>query len=158
MIDTCKLVYSGLTEDDKREICSWNYDGKYAIYNLPSYEGMQERKSGFLNPEREKNFLGFREDGMLVGFVNILEERTEVFIGIGVKPDCCGKHYGHRILEQTCRISKEKYPEKPLYLEVRTWNLRAVRCYQNAGFRIDGEPFQQNTGIGTGEFYRMVRA
>ncbi len=39
-----------LTEADKREICSWRYDGEHAIYNLPSYEEMRQWKTGFLNP------------------------------------------------------------------------------------------------------------
>jgi hypothetical protein len=70
-----------LTENDKREICSWKYEGEYAIYNLPSYEEMSESEMGFMNPNREKNYHSFFTDGKLVGFVNIREEPTEVFIG-----------------------------------------------------------------------------
>ena len=53
--------------------------------------------------------------------------------------------------------SKKLYPNKPLYLEVRTWNTRAVKCYEKAGFRIDGQAYELTTGIGTGTFYRMIR-
>ena len=42
------------------------------------------------------------------------------------------------------------FPGKPLYLEVRTWNTRAVRCYEKAGFRIDGEPVHRTTAAGEG--------
>lgn len=45
-------------------------------------------------------------------------------------PDLCNKHYGQRMLLITYEISKKLYPNKPLYLEVRTWNIRAVKCYQ----------------------------
>jgi len=41
-------------------------------------------------------------------------------------------------------------------IEVRTWNSRAVKCYEKAGFIIDGEPIKQTTSIGEGVFYRMV--
>ena len=54
-------------------------------------------------------------------------------------------------------ISKKRYPNKPLYLEVRTWNTRAIKCYEKAGFQIDGEPYALTTGIGTGMFYRMTK-
>ena len=69
----------------------------------------------------------------------------------------CNKHYGQRMLLITYEISKKLYPDKPLYLEVRTWNIRAVKCYQKAGFRIDGQAYELTTGIGTGTFYRMIR-
>ena len=54
--------------------------------------------------------------------------------------------------ETACALSRRLFPGKPLYLEVRTWNTRAVRCYQKAGFRIDGEPIRQTTSLGEGLF------
>lgn len=152
-----QLRYRNLTEDDKRQLCSWKYAGEYGIYNLPSYGVMKEQHMGFMNPSNEKNYFAFLDEDVLVGFVNILEKDTEVFIGIGVNPALCGKHYGRRILEEAYHISKRLYPEKPLYLEVRTWNMRAVMCYKNAGFHIDGEQYELTTSIGTGKFFRMVR-
>ena len=152
-----KLKYRNLTEDDKQQICSWKYAGEYEIYNLPSYDVMKTQHIGFMNPGKEKNYYAFLDENVLVGFVNIREEDTEVFIGVGVTPALCGKHYGRRILEEAYHISKRLYPEKPLYLEVRTWNMRAVTCYKNAGFHIDGEQYELTTGIGTGTFFRMVR-
>ena len=89
--------------------------------------------------------------------MNIKAEETEVFIGIGVKPELCSKGYGQLILHETYQISKELHPDKPLYLEVRTWNERAIRCYQKEGFEIVGEPFKQRTGNGMGTFYRMIK-
>ena len=44
-----------------------------------------------------------------------------------------------------------------MYLEVRTWNRRAVRCYEKAGFRIVGEPIRRTTSAGDGIFYHMVK-
>lgn len=154
---TYSLTNHFLTDADKREICSWKYSGDYAIYNLPAYEKMKAQQIGFLNPAREKNFRAFYNADVLVGFVNILEEETEVFIGIGVNPELCGRHYGQHILQETYAISKELYPNKSFYLEVRTWNKRAINCYLKAGFKIDGEPFEQRTGSGLGTFYRMVK-
>ena len=58
--------------------------------------------------------------------------------------------------ETACALSRRLFPGKPLYLEVRTWNTRAVRCYQKAGFRIDVEPIRQTTSLGEGLFYRLV--
>jgi len=152
-----QLSYRFLTEEEKRQICDWKYTGACEIYNLPAYEEMKAQRMAFMDPKKEKNFLAFLDGTTLVGFVNILEKETEVFIGIGVDPDLCGRRYGRRMLGQAYEISKERYPHKPLYLEVRTWNTRAVKCYEKAGFRIDGEPYDLTTGIGNGRFYRMVK-
>lgn len=146
-----------ITEDEKKEICAWQYEGEYAIYNLPPYDVMKEKNIGFLNPKKEMNFQVFYDGNVLVGFVNLLEEENAVFVGIGVNPKFCDRHYGQTILNETYRISKEKYPHKPLYLEVRTWNKRAIHAYEKAGFKVDGEAFEQKTGIGIGTFYRMMK-
>ena len=152
-----ELSYHPIREDEKQAICEWVYDGEYSIYNLPSYEEMKEKNMGFANPQKEKNFYTYFDNDTLVGFTNILEEETEVFIGIGVNPDFCSKGYGQKILEIAPQICAQKYPGKPLYLEVRTWNERAIRCYQKAGFVIDGDVIEQETYIGRSTFYRMIK-
>ena len=157
MMEEIILDVHYLTEHEKREICSWRYEGDYAVYNLPSYEVMKEKNMGFMNPKTEENYRAYYHKDLLVGFTNIREEEKEVFIGIGVNPNMCGKGYGHIILNKSYEISKQLYPGKPLYLEVRTWNKRAISCYLKAGFEIIGEPYELQTGTGVGVFYRMVR-
>ena len=148
------MTYHRTTEEEKRLISSWKYDGEYAIYNLPPYEEQLHKHRGFANPVN--SFYSFVENETLVGYVNLIGEENGVFFGIGVRPDLCGRGWGQRITRSAIALSHRLYPGKPLYLEVRTWNLRAVRCYEKAGFRIDGAPFTRTTPIGEGVFYRMV--
>ena len=109
---------------------------------------------GVANP---KNILfAFYEGSELVGFTNLYEEDVEVFFGIGVNPVYCGKGYGQKMTKKTIELSHELFPNKSLYLEVRTWNERAVKCYEKAGFRITGDPIVRPTHIGEGVFYHMV--
>lgn len=54
-----ELVYRNLSEDEKRQICAWKYGGEYDLYNLPSYEEMQVRQIGFMNPQRKKIIMVF---------------------------------------------------------------------------------------------------
>ena len=152
-----QLIYRHLSEDAKRQICAWNYDGEYAIYNLPSYEEMQTRQMGFMHPDAAKYYYGFWDNTTLVGYIKITKKNADVSIGIGVKPDLCGKQYGQQILSMACTIAQTQYPGKPLCLEVRTWNTRAIKCYEKAGFRIGGQPYELTTKIGSGTFYRMVK-
>lgn len=147
-----------IQEQEKPLICAWTYPGEYAVYNLPTYEEMKDRGIGFCSPEREKYFSTYFEGGELVGFTNLLEEPNEVFLGVGVRPDCCGQGLGQKIVQMAAARAAELYPGKTLYLEVRTWNQRAIRCYEKAGFVRQGAPFKQKTLSGEGLFYRMILA
>lgn len=149
------LTYHKTTEEEKYLIADWKYCGDYVIYNNQPYEEQKKSKSGFANPKN--NFYSFYEKTALIGFINLHEEKTEVFFGIGVNPDACNKGYGKQMIQIACEISKSLFGEKPLYLEVRTWNKRAIRCYEKAGFHIEGEDFRKITPVGEGVFYRMVK-
>ncbi len=146
-----------ITELDKQEICGWHYQGLYQIYNLPSYAEMKVSSMGFASPEKEKNFYVWRETGHLIGYVNLLEKPDGIFIGIGIQPTLCGQHYGRRLLTEAVRLAQELYPGKTLYLEVRTWNQRAVRCYEHVGFVLDGAPYTQTMHRSEGRLSRRGR-
>lgn len=148
------LTHHAMTEDEKYVIADWRYSGDYALYNTRPYEEDRKKGVGFAHP----GFIGFSfyDRDALIGFTCLYEEDREIMIGIGVAPEYCGRGYGREMLETTCGLSETMFPGKPLYLEVRTWNARAVRCYEKAGFVIDGEPFTQRTGLGEGTFYRMM--
>lgn len=148
------LEYHRITEEDKYTISTWKYDGEYSIYDEESYDKQKERGFGFANPKN--NFFVFNDNQHIIGYINLYEEETEVFFGIGVNPIFCGKGFGQQMAKKAIELSRELFPGKPLYLEVRTWNKRAVRCYQKAGFRIVGAPIVQTTHIGEGVFYHMV--
>ena len=143
------------TEEEKILITEWKYEGEYSVYNAEPYEEQKKKGFGFANPQN--HFYSFYDEKKLIGFINLYEEETEVFFGIGVKPEECGKGYGSQMTETACKISRRLFPGKPLYLEVRTWNQRAVRCYEKAGFHIVGEPIRQTTSAGEGVFYHMIR-
>ena len=144
-----------ITEAEKYAVSDWHYTDEYAIYNLPPYAEIKGTGRGL--DRKGSHFISFSNESKLVGYVNLVEEPCAVFIGIGVAPDCCGQGYGREMLADACRISRAMFPGKTLYLEVRAWNERAIRCYQAAGFHIDGAAFTQTTPIGAGSFYRMVR-
>ena len=149
------LTYHTMTEDEKHIISGWKYSGEYKLYNMPPYKEELTQNTGFAHPDF--NGYTFYDDDQLIGFTSLDPEENEVMIGIGVAPEHCDKGYGQAMIRMTCDLSENQFPGKSLYLEVRTWNRRAIQCYSRAGFRIDGDSFIQTTGLGEGEFYRMVR-
>lgn len=150
-----KLTAHKLSEEQAKEISNWKYTGEYSIYNLPSWDRMIQENYSLTDNVKRKRYIGYiNEDEELVGFVNLLDEGDTVFFGIGIKPKYCNKGIGKVITKMALIESQNRFPNKPVILEVRTWNKRAVNCYKSQGFEIV-EIKQQQTYIGFGEFYIM---
>ena len=142
------------TEEEKYAICEWKYNGEYAIYNNISYKEQVKAYRGFANPKN--NFYSFSDGKQLIGYINLIENETDVLFGVGVAPAFCNQGYGQMICKTAIELSHQLYPGKPICLQVRTWNTRAVRCYEKAGFHIVGKPVKKATPIGEGLFYYMT--
>ena len=151
------ITHHIITDDEKFKICQWNYTDEYSVYNLLPYSELKEKKQGFFDPEKYKNYRTYYDGDVLIGYTNIAKKGDEIFIGIGVKPELCSMGYGEKILRLACEIANEMYPDKILALNVRSWNKRAIACYKKVGFEIDGEEFEQITPAGRGMFYKMIK-
>lgn len=107
-------------------------------------------------PTRRITFIPSMTGRTLSGSSISMRSQRRSSFGIGAAPEHCGKGYGQQMTRRVQHLP-EPVSGKALYLEVRTWNRRAVRCYEKAGFRIAGEPIRQTTSAGDGIFYHMVK-
>lgn len=148
------LQYHRTTEKEKYMISEWKYEEPYSIYsNIPYMEQMKNHR-GFAN--RQNNYYSYYDGEKLVGYINLKETESNIFLGVGVHPQYCGKGYGQQIVKMACELSHKQYPARKVAIEVRSWNIRAIKCYEKAGFTISGSPIVRTTPIGKGEFYYMV--
>ena len=132
-----KLTAHKFSEEQVKEISNWKYTGEYSIYNLPSWDKMIQENYSLTDNVKRERYIGYiNEDGELVGFVNLLDEGDTVFFGIGIKPNYCSKGIGKVITKMALIESQNRFPNKPVILEVRTWNKRAVNCYKSQGFEV----------------------
>jgi RimJ/RimL family protein N-acetyltransferase len=143
-----------MNETEMKIIADWKYEGVYAQYDMMPYEEMQKKHFAFANPEN--HYYTFYEGTEIAGFINLYEEETRVFFGIGAAPQMCSHGYGVQMCRQAVQIASQEFPGKPLYLEVRTWNERAIRCYEKAGFVKVPGIIEQETYAGKGEFVQMI--
>lgn len=148
------LKLQQMTREDAIQICDWKYPDEYSIYDMPSYSIMETKGIALANPKSIKNYYTFYDGEILIGFINLLNEKDAIFLGIGVSPEECSNGYGYQILKQAIELAYSLHGNKLIYLEVRSWNKRAVRCYEKAGFEVV-DTFKQETYAGQGEFYRM---
>ena len=143
------------TEKVAKEITTWRYQGDYDIYNLPSWDEVIKKQISLCKKEKRDNFIGYlNEENELIGFVNLVDEEESIFFGIGVKPNYCGLGIGKQIMKMGLDECKNRYKNKPIVLEVRTWNKRAIKCYESQGFKIV-DTKKQKTHLGEGEFFVM---
>ncbi|MBQ8658477.1 MAG: GNAT family N-acetyltransferase [Clostridia bacterium] len=153
-----EFVIKKLSEKDKRTICSWRYEGAYAVYNLPSFEELKKREQSFMNCTKESGYRAFYLRGQLIGYSNIRREDNGVYIGVGVAPKLCGRGYGQQIVNATVELARREYRSGIFYLEVRSWNVRAIKCYEKCGFQIVGDLYFKEISDEKISFYRMQKS
>lgn len=106
-----------------------------------------------LDPERRKDvYFSVRDDGdRLVGFFQFENEGYTVDVGLGLRPDLTGRGLGAEFVRAGLAFARERFT-----LSVATFNVRAIRTYERAGFRR-GEVYVHETNGGEHEFLRMER-
>lgn len=131
MNENNSYILTGMNNDAAKQISRWKYLGEYAVYNSPDFDGGKNGDS----------YLCFwDEDSNLIAYIHYSEKRNNtVFIGIGLVPDCCGRGLGRDILAKGISVAALKYPGCFIKLQVRSWNIRAIKCYLSAGFAIEKE-------------------
>ena len=145
-----------LTEDQARQICCWKYKGIYSIYNYPDWDTLIKQKWVITQEEKRKNEFTavIDKSNNLCGYIRFIENKDFVLIGLGLKPSLCGQGLGNILMELLKNECKKRYGSKKIALEVRSFNKRAIKCYERAGFEIT-DVYQKDTLIGSGEFIKM---
>ncbi len=150
-----ELKAGKLSEEQARQVSKCKYENEYKIYNLPDWDTMVKEQYSLCDEKKRERFTSYtNEENELIGFINLLYEGSNIFFGIGINPKYCNKGIGKTITKLALDQCKIKYRDKPVILEVRTWNTRAINCYKSQGFEII-EVKHQETCIGKGEFYVM---
>ena len=91
----------------------------------------------------------------LWGFAQLFPMHEVTRIGLGMRPDWCGRGMGKRFMQTIVREARRRRPADEIDLEVMTWNERAIRAYQRAGFHIT-DTYERLTPTGNALFHCMV--
>ncbi len=150
-----KYIVNVLTEDMAKEICSWKYEGDYAVYNFSDWEEVVKSGWGLsIREEREREFIGISKDNELIAYGRIHIQEGICILGVAMKPALCGQGSGKDIMKLLIDESKLRYPDTKIALEVRVFNQRAIRCYEGVGFEIKYRHIR-SMDTGEAEFYYM---
>jgi ribosomal-protein-alanine N-acetyltransferase len=146
-----------MTENQGQAICGWRYAPPYDIYNWPSWQELTERQEEFADPSlRVKQYAALIDDqGELCGFAQYFPLVGVTRIGLGMRPDLCGKGNGSSFVKAIVEEARRRKPDDEIDLEVLAWNERARKSYERAGFSVTDQ-YERLTPKGTALFYCMV--
>jgi [ribosomal protein S18]-alanine N-acetyltransferase len=136
-------------------VAAWQYEGIYTFYDASQDA---EDLAELLDPASWKDrYYAVLDQGRdLVGYFSFQQEGTSLVIGLGLRPDLTGRGLGLPFLEAGLAFGRKKFHPVHFSLSVATFNQRAIRLYEKAGFQPAGT-FLNETNGGTYEFLRMVR-
>ena len=131
-----------ITRADARAISRWRYDGPFAIY-----DGDPTSVDALLRPRYFYHSV-YDERGDLEGYfcygedaqvrtgrsLGVYERESALDIGLGMRPDLTGRGLGEDFVRAGLRFARETYSPPAFRLTVASFNRRAIRVYQRAGF------------------------
>lgn len=139
------LTFAELTEEQARQIGGWKYPGDFASYNCPPWDEMLSKRWGLTDAlTRKIEFKSVCLNDVFIGFFRLQLRAGKLYLGLGLAPDYCGRGLGSKLIELIKDYAKKNFPQKELYLEVRTFNARAIKCYRKAGFRTENNYVQDS--------------
>lgn len=163
-------TFAPMNRDDARAIRGWRYHGPYAVYNMDaegmSGDALEEEMLDLRSP-----WFAVRDDsGELIGFFaygtsaelggystpHLFDEGRVLSVGLGMRPDMTGKGAGLRYVNTGLDFAREHFAPRVFRLYVMSWNHRAIRVYERAGFRRVGTVVQRIPS-GEREFIEMCR-
>ena len=130
------MLITDMTKAAARQICSWNYEYPYSVYNYLPYDEAVRTGARITLSEYKNDYLCFwNENDTLIGYLSLIKKADKLFLGIGLAPEYCSKGLGKTILLQSIKITNQRYgDEAEIWVQVRSWNERAIKCYTSCGF------------------------
>jgi len=147
------MMIAQMTQAEAIEIADrWKYDGEYAFYDMTEDP---EDYDEITTPElRGNRYFSVFDGGELTGFFCVEQEGADVSIGLGLRPDMMGHGKGKAFLEEIIRFVKDNCTFEKIRLDVASFNQRAIKVYERAGFVKTGTA-QVSTNGGVYEFTFM---
>ncbi|HEU5138787.1 MAG TPA: GNAT family N-acetyltransferase [Bacillales bacterium] len=148
------LFFQQRTQKETQEIINWHYDEPYSFYDI---EADKEDLAEFLDPSSWGNsYVVYDKEDELIGFFSFEQDGGIVEIGLGLRPDLTGQGIGFAFVKEGLAFAREQYSPQMFKLAVATFNERAMKVYEKAGFR-KVRNFMQATNGGHYEFVEMIQ-
>jgi len=153
------FTFRPLRWDDALAVGRWRYPAPYELYDLgrlPLLVSVALHR--LLAPLGGMGFYAVRSvDDPLVGVFSFQKHGQTVELGLALRPDLTGRRIGLGFVEAGMDFARRTFAPTAFRLDVATFNQRAIRVYERAGF-MPGPRFIRYTHLGPYEFMEMTRA
>lgn len=140
-----------MNEKDAVAVLSWHYEEPYAIYNMADdFLDIAAAKADMLD-RRSPHYSVRNEQGELIGFFSfgssgyvtaydephLYSENNTITFGLGLRPDLTGqsKGLGLAFVNAGLDFARQQFAPDFFRLFVMTFNERAIKVYEQAGFQ-----------------------
>ncbi len=152
---TFTYVFQPMSQAHALEIAhEWHYEPPYDFYDAKAdpedYEELIDEK------KRGNSYFEALVNKELVGFLTYYKQDKGIEIGIGLRPDLCGKQLGADFITQAeAYLYRLLHPNR-FSLSVAAFNKRAIKLYQQCGYEITNSQMR-HTNNDMYEFYDMEK-
>jgi [ribosomal protein S18]-alanine N-acetyltransferase len=134
-----------LGQADAEEIAAWTYPGEYAFYDSAADADdlallLDTRRRG------DDFYAADGEDGELAGFFQLKPSMERVELGLGLRPDLCGRGLGQGFTQAGIDLIRKVHGDLPITLAVAAFNARAITVYERCGFAVTGRHMRHTAG------------
>ena len=158
MITGKRIIIRGIRKEDVKEIYTWvnnenlrSFTG--TLYPISEYEHEVWIKSQFESTEKKLFLVCDRQTKKALGtiglkYIDLVNRNAELFINLGMIEEIEGQGYGTDAVSTFVAYCFKHLNFHKIYLNVYESNLRAIRCYEKAGFKQEGKLMEHHFNNG----------
>lgn len=121
-----------------KEMSHWSYGGEYSFYDRNGNTDYPEGEA-FACLDERGDLAGqfhFGEDARIPTVEQDVYSPGYLDIGLGLRPDLCGKGLGEEFVRLGMKLGREKFSGHRFRLSVACFNRRAIKVYERCGFSV----------------------
>ncbi|MDO4799125.1 MAG: 4-(cytidine 5'-diphospho)-2-C-methyl-D-erythritol kinase [Bacillota bacterium] len=145
-LDSAQVEYRLLTYADVSTLSNWSESSDLRLSHYTFTHFDQEDLLDWYHAKQKflsKKLFGLVIDGQVIGFVTLRQMNfitRSAMLGVAIDPAHLSLGYGSELLLRHLDYVYRRFPIDTMYLQVATFNHRAIRAYKKVGFFIEGEP------------------
>jgi len=145
-----------MAQEDAEAVAGWRYPEPFSFYD---WTADQDDLAELLDADlRGEAYFAVEDDeGQLVGYFSFKPEGRTLVVGLGLRPDLTGRGLGGGFFAAGLDYGRERFAPERFSLAVATFNERAIKVYERAGFER-ARVYMHETNGGEWEFVEMYRS